>query len=34
MRRAVYGSRPKPFDVIDTYYQRVRDLAVAPAGSS
>jgi hypothetical protein len=34
MRRAVYGSRREPFDVIDTYYQRVRDLAVAPAGRS
>jgi hypothetical protein len=34
MRRAVYGSQPEPFDVIDTYYQRVRDLAVAPAGRS
>jgi len=34
MRRAVYGSRPEPFDVIDTYYQRVRDLAVTPAGRS
>jgi hypothetical protein len=29
MSRAVYGSRPEPFDVIDNYYQRVRDLAVA-----
>jgi hypothetical protein len=34
MRRAVYGSRPEPFDVIDTYYQRVRDLALAPAARS
>lgn len=31
MRRAVYGSRPEPFDVLDYYYRRVRGLAAAGA---
>jgi hypothetical protein len=29
LRRAVYGSRDEPFDVIDDYYRRVSELAVA-----
>jgi len=33
MRRAVYGSRPQPFDVIDNYYQRVRDLAAVASAT-
>jgi len=29
MRRAVYGSHPEPFDVIDVYRRRVQELAAA-----
>jgi len=29
MRRAVYGSHPEPFDVIDVYRRRVHELAAA-----
>ena len=29
MRRAVYGERPEPFDVIDTYLQRFRALSAS-----
>jgi len=31
LRRAVYGEREEPFDVIDTYLQRFRALSASAA---
>lgn len=31
MRRAVYGDRPAPFDVLETYVRRMRELSATTA---
>jgi hypothetical protein len=31
LRRAVYGDRPEPYDVIETYAERFRALASSPS---